>query len=535
MIAHSLRSIVALLLVLGLLAGCAPTGTPAASTGAASPNVIVRAMTSEPAVIDPQGAPSSGLSLVLPYLFDTLVVRDVDNTIHPALAESWEVSDDGRTITMTLKSGVTFHDGTPMNAEAVKLTFERFKETGVASPIYEGITQMGEIEAVDETTVAFHFDQPAANFWSTISMPYAAIISPASIEAAEAEGGAHLVGTGPFKLADWTAGQSLTLDRNPDYAWGPEITQNQGAPYLDQLVFKVIPDASTQLAALEAGEVDVIFINQPSHKQKLEGNPDVVLHETVLNSLIYLGFNTQRALFDEAPVRHALSHAIDKDQIVNLALGGLGQKAFAPLPPTLPGFDPSLQDHELGLDLDRSRTLLQEAGFEQTADGGWERDGQPLQARLLTSTRPPNEAVATLIQSQLAAIGVPVEIQQLDGKAVMDATAQGEFDLLLWRYDWNDPDALNIFLSSARIGSTNRVGYSNPEVDALLEAGAHELDETARNELYREAQLIILHDAPWQPLYVPVDVLAIRTRIEGAKPGYMGRLLLNDAAVAAQP
>lgn len=530
---QALRFVILLLLVAALMAGCMPVADSGASSSALSTNVLVRAMTSEPSAIDPQGAPSSGLSLVSPYLFDTLVVRDVDNTVLPSLAESWEVSDDGAVITMHLKSGVTFHDGTPMNAEAVKLTFERFKEAGMASPIYEGISQIVAVEAVDDTTVRFHFDLPAANFWSTISMPYAAILSPASMQAAAADPTAQLVGAGPFILKDWTAGQSMTLERNPDYAWGPATVQNQGAPYLNQLIFKVIPDVSTQLAALEAGEVDVIFINQPSHKQKLENDPYITLHETVLNSLIYLGFNTQAAPFDDVLVRQALAHAINKGEIVTLALGGLGQAAFAPLPPTLPGFDPSLKEYELGFDLERSRALLAEAGFEETADGGWVRDGQPLTARLLTSTRPPNETVATLIQSQLSALGVPVEIQQLDGKAVMEATGKGEFDLLLWRYDWNDPDALNIFLSSPRIGSTNRVGYSNPEVDALLEAGAHELDEAARNAFYVQAQQMILADAPWQPLYVPVDVLAIHNRIQGAEPGYMGRLLLNDATIAA--
>lgn len=530
---QALRFVTLLLLIAVLLTGCAPVANSGDAPNAPSTNILVRAMTSEPSMIDPQGAPSSGLSLVSPYLFDTLVVRNVDNTVLPSLAETWEVSDGGTAITMSLKSGVTFHDGTPMDAEAVKLTFERFKEVGTASPIYEGISQITEVEAVDDATVRFHFDLPAANFWSAISMPYAAVLSPASMQAAAADPTAHLVGTGPFILKDWTAGQSMTLERNPNYAWGPATAQNQGAPYLEQLIFKVIPDTSTQLAALEAGEVDVIFINQPSHKQKLESDPNITLHETVLNSLIYLGFNTQAAPFDEIPVRQALAHAINKDEIVTLALGGLGQTAYAPLPPTLPGFDPSLKEHELGFDLERSRALLAEAGFEETANGGWVRDGQPLSARLLTSTRPPNEAVATLIQSHLSAIGIPVEIHQLDGKAVMEATAKGEFDLLLWRYDWNDPDALNIFLSSPRIGSTNRVGYSNPEVDALLEAGAHELDEVARNALYVQAQQIILTDAPWQPLYVPIDVLAVRNRIQGAEPGYMGRLLLNDATVAA--
>ncbi len=205
--------------------------------------------------------------------------------------------------------------------------------------------------------------------------------------------------------------------------------------------------------------------------------------------------------------------------------------AYAPLPPTLPGFDESLKEYELGYNPEKAAQLLEEAGFERTNDGGWQRDGEPLQARLLTSTRSPNGDVATVLQSQLQAVGVPVEIQQLDAKAVMDATGSGDFDLLLWRYDWNDPDALNIFLSSDRIGSTNRVAYSNPDVDALLAEGARELDEAKRLPLYVEAQKLILQDAPWQPIYNPVDAMAMDKRIQGAKAGYMGRMLVNDAVV----
>ncbi len=130
-------------------------------------------MTSEPAKIDPQGPPSGSLSLLMPYLFDTLVVRDIDNAVLPFLADSWTVAGDGLTITMTLKSGVTFHDGEPLNAEAVRFTFERFKASGMSSPIYASIQQIDAIEAVDEATVRFRFTSPAANFWSAIAMPYA--------------------------------------------------------------------------------------------------------------------------------------------------------------------------------------------------------------------------------------------------------------------------------------------------------------------------------------------------------------------------
>lgn len=534
-----MRKFLALLFVMILLAGCAaPAVAPAAEDAAATAGEpvrggrLVRAMTGEPAQIDPQGAASSGLSLVLPYLFDTLVIRDVDNTIHPLLAASWESSDDDKTITMKLRPGVVFQDGTPLNAEAVKFTFERFQEKGMASPIYSGIKEIAGIEAVDDLTVRFTFDQPAPAFWSTLTMPYAAIISPTTAQEVDAAGAGHQVGTGPFKLGEWLAGQSLTLEANPDYAWGPgEIVENTGAPYLSEIVFKVIPDATTQLAALEAGEVDVIFVNQPAHLAKLAAMADVMSEEMVLNSLIYLGYNAAKPPFDEPLVRQALAHAVDKTQIVDIALGGLGKQAFAPLPPTLPGFDASLQENELGYDPEQAKALLQEAGFTQTADGGWERDGAALKGLLLTSNRAPNEAIATLIQSQLQEIGVPMEIQQLDSRAVMDATTAGAFDLLLWRFEWSDPDGLRIFLGSDAIGSTNRTAYSNPAVDALLNQAAHETDEAARAALYLDAQKLILADAPWQPLYNPVDVMAMRDAVHGIKIGYMGRMLVNDAWV----
>jgi peptide/nickel transport system substrate-binding protein len=364
-------------------------------------------------------------------------------------------------------------------------------------------------------------------------MPYAAILSPDSAEAGS-DANARLVGSGPFKLTSWEQGQSLVLERNPDYDWGPPIVDNEGPPYLSEFVFRVIPDSTTQITALETGEVDVLFINRPEHRLRLEDHPDIKLEEAVLNSLIYLGFNCTKPPLDEAVVRRALAHAVDKDEIVDLALGGMGRPAFAPLPPTIEGFDPSLQEHELAYDPEESRRLLREAGFDQVDDGGWVRSGEPLALELLTSTRAPNADVAALLQSHLKAIGVTVSIQQLESRAVMQATSEGGYDLLLWRYDWNDPDALRIFLSSARVGRTNRVYYSNPAFDALVDQGAHELDGTARHEIYLEAQKILLEDAPWQPLYNPLDVIAMRESVRDAHVGYMGRLLLNDARVVPE-
>lgn len=495
---------------------------------------VTRALTTEPPTLDPQGPPGSGQNAILPYLFDTLVYRDHDNTYKPFLAEEWDFSPDGKEVTFRLRAGVRFHDGTPMNADAVVFTFRRFQEKGSANPLAGGVQDIASVEAVDEHTVRFVLKEPSPTFLGTLSLPYAGIISPTAVQAHGDDFGLHPIGTGPFRLKAWEAGTSIVLERNPDYRWGPPVVENRGAPYVDEVRFLFVPDEATRLAALEAGEVDILFVNNPAHLEKLRANEDVNLNEVTLNSLVYLGFNCAKPPFDDVRVRQALAHAVNKEEILQVALGGVGQVAFAPLAPTLPGFDPSLKEYELRYAPERSRALLQEAGFALGDDGIWHRDGQPLEAVLLTSTRAPNGDIATVLQDQFARVGVRVEIRQLDARAVIQTSTKGEYDLLLWRYDWNDADVLNIYLASGRIGRTNRVFYRSEKVDELLQRAAREMDEEARADLYVEAQKVILQDAPWQPLYNPSDFLAIRKRVQGVILGPMGRVLLNDVRVVTQ-
>lgn len=521
-----------LLLVVALaLVACAPA-QPASKEGAGGGGTLTRAMTAEPTSLDPHGAANSGLNLALPYLFDTLITRQPDGKFTGHLAESWQVSPDGKTIDMKLKSGVKFHDGSPLNAAAVAFTFERFKAVGDKSPIAANVKEISRVEALDELTVRFAFDKPTATIWSTLSMPYAGILSPLAVKAAGDEMGSKPVGTGPFKLGEWKRGVSMTLVRNPDYNWGPSGVQNKGPVKIDKLVYKLIPDASTQLSALQSGDVDVIFINDPAHLDTLKKDKNVQVEPINLDSLIYLGYNSAKPPFDEVKVRQALSHAVNKADIVKTALGGFGIEAGTPLPPSLLGYNQELASYGQGYDPARAKALLAEAGFTQGPDGGWQREGKKLTGKLLTSTRSPNEAIATVLQSQLKAIGIPIEIQQLDSAAVMKASTEGAFDLLLWRYDWNDPDALNIYLSSSRLRQTNRVFYSNKQVDALLERGLRELDPEKRGPIYQEAQKTILTEAPWQPLYHPMEGMVSRNRVKGLGVGSLGRMLVNDVTLS---
>ncbi|MGI5836875.1 MAG: ABC transporter substrate-binding protein [Chloroflexota bacterium] len=518
--------LLAIVLLVGVT-GCSATQTSDSETG----GTLTRAVASEPPTIDPQGPASSGLSLITPYIFDTLVTRQLDGNYVGILAESWQTSPDGKSIDIKLKSGIKFHDGSPLNASAVVFTFQRFKATGQKSPIAGSIMEIGSVEALDEMTVRFSFETPTASFLSTIAMPYAGIMSPSAVEAAGDEAGLKPVGTGPFKLGEWQRGVSITLLRNPEYRWAPPEIRNRGPVHIDKLVFKVVPDAGTQMSAIRAGDVDVIFVNDPGQVAALEKEQGLKTEPAGIDALVYLGYNCAKPPFDEIKVRQALSYAVNKDEIVKIALAGLGTVADTLLPPSFLGYDPGLKAYGQSYDPEKAKALLQESGFQQSSDGCWERDGKKLSGRLLTSTRAPNEAIATLLQSQFKAIGVPIEIQQLDSAAVMKATNEGAFDLLLWRYDWNDPNALNIYLSSSRLRQTNRVFYSNPTADALLEQGLYEQDPAKRSEIYKEAQKIILADAPWQPLYHPTEVMVFRNRVKGVAIGAMGRMLVNDVTL----
>ncbi|MFZ6020582.1 MAG: ABC transporter substrate-binding protein [Chloroflexota bacterium] len=492
---------------------------------------ITRAISSEPATLDPSGAASSGQNVILPYLLDMLIYRDVDNSYKPYLAEKWTISEDGRVVTFFLRDGVKFHDGTPLNAEAVRFTYQRVMQEGSKSPLVSSFSNIEAIEAVGENQVVFRLKKPSATLFSTLSTAYAGIISPTAAEKYGDSFGIHLVGSGPFQLESWKPGESITLVRNEAYSWGPSILSNSGAPYLERIIFQVIPDMSSQLAAFQSGEVDILFINQPAHLDVLRKDPAAQVVEVELNSLVYLGFNVQAEPFGDQRLRRAIAQMIDKKELVEIALGGVGKPAFSPLASTLPGYDASLRDESPDYNLVEAEKLLNEAGYEKRADGKWvdKMNGKELSLEILASTRPPNETLATVIQNQLQRAGVNVTIKLLESKAASEVATQGDYQVMLWRYDWNDADVLNVYLSSSRIGTTNRSFYSNPELDEILESAAVELNEEKRNQLYSQAQRILIQEQPWIPLYVPKDYLVLRSNLSDYIMGPMGRLVLTDA------
>ena len=514
--------------VLGALAGttvaaCGPAAGGANGQTEQTGGTLAAALGSEPSTLDPQVTSDAALAQTAPFLFDTLLYRELDGTYTGHLAEKWETSPDGRTITFTLRPGLRFHDETALDGAAVVKSFERLLRVGGRSPIIGDVRRASAIEAVGERGVRFTLGESSATLLNALSQPYAGIVSPTAAERLGEGLGRAPVGSGPFVFKGWQSAAEIQLGRNAGYAWGPSAAKNRKAPYLDGVRLRILPDASTQVAALLAGELDAAYVADGAAVKQLRSDGRVSLTSSNIQGLLYLGFNMRRAPVDQLALRQAIAHAIDKKAIADVALDGMAQPVAAPLPPSIFGARPEVDRLERKHDPQQARALLATLATP----------GRPLQPlTLLTTTSAANGAIATLIQAQLKAVGVELKIQQLDTAAVTAATPRGEFDLLLWRYDWKDPDALSLFLMSDKIGGGNRVFYSNPKVDALLARGQIEMEQEKRARLYVEAQQLILQDLPWHPLVTPVGVAALRKdRVRDVRIELQGKLLVNDARV----
>lgn len=510
------------------------TTVPVPTTTPAPPTQLNLAISSEPPILDPQRTSDGAAAEVFGRACETLVYQDFDLTTQPLLAESWTFAADGTAITFTLRQGITFHDGTPFNAEAVKFTFERLqKPESEESPIYgdfQGIT----ITAPAEYTVAFRFPEPRFNFLETLRNAYAVILSPTALQASEEQFGRKPICTGPYQVQEWAATQYVLLVRNPNYAWAPAYYTNRGPAKIDQVRINFVTESDTRYLALLNGELDMLSLSTPEQVVEIQSKADqFTIYEGWVGGISFLGFNYKHPPTNEPLVRQALSQAVDKQAIVDMILPGMAAPAFAPLAPTTFGYVPGLVDFEYKYDQEQSKQLLAQAGFiDGNGDGILERDGQPLHLVLLTTDSSTYGKIFTVLQSEFESVGVDLELRAVPTSELAKLTAAGDFDLLLYHYSWPFPDALEKFLGTERISTTNRVGYSNPAVDNLLAQAAQEPpDSPEKQALLVQAQQLILQDAPWQPLLVRKVVTAVNKRVQGIKVHPNGGLLLHDAEI----
>ena len=450
-------------------------------------------------------------------IFETLLTYgEQDTTLHPGLAEKWEASEDGLTYTLKLREDVKFHDGTDFNAEAVVFNFERWMNGNDEQfPYYsmfggykgdEGHV-IKEVKAEDEYTVVFTLNRPQAPFLKNLAMSCFGIASPTALkEQGDDNFSKNPVGTGPFKFAEWKANDSIVLEKNEDY-------YVDGQPKLNQLIFKVIPDNSARLNALSTGEIDLMDGVNPTDLEKIKSDSNLQAIERPSMNVGYLGFNVTKKPYDNAKVRQALSHAVDKQAIIDSFYSGLAVPAKNPMPDSIEGYHDGISDYEY--DLDKAKKLLAEAGYP---------DGFKSELWAIPVARPyipEGNKIAQVIQESWGKIGVDVEIKTVDWATYLDQAAAGDYPayMLGWTGDNGDPDNfLYTLLDKDSIGSNNYSYYANDKLhDVLIEAQT-EVDQEKRNALYKQAQEIIHEDAPWIPLVHSTPLLAATADVSGFVP-----------------
>lgn len=471
--------------------------------------------------LDPNVTTYSSVGVIMTQVFDPLVLQNPLGTFYPGLATSWEINDDSTEYVFTLKEGVTFHDGTPFNAEAVKFTFDRIADPDTASQL--AISLLGPYESstvVDEYTLQVNFSSPYAPFLNSLSTPYLAPTSPTAVEELGDEYGLSMVvGTGPFKLESYTPDSEVVLTRNEDYTWGAEDVYGMTGPANFSTVrFVIIQEPATRLAALESGEVDFIDDVPELDVARLTEDPNITIEQIEQPGHGYsLMMNFEQAPTDELAVRQAIAMAIDKQSLIDVVFNGFGTPGCSALTKVMFGYDAATCDY-LPYDPDQSMAILEEAGWVDTdGDGIRERDGEPLAIQhWYRADSPLNNSLATFLQADLAAVGIDMQLNGASQSGYFDAVRAGEHNTQGWWDTWTDPDGLRVlFHSSNADGGTNRNRYRSEEMDALLDEAAGISDPAARAEVYAEIQKLAADDAVMVYLNDPYLLYGYASSLEG--------------------
>ena len=444
--------------------------------------------------LDPTATTFSSVEIIVGHVFDTLVKQQPLGTYHPGLATSWTVNEDATEYVFELRDDVTFHDGTPFNAEAVKYTFDRIVDPDTKSQMaFSFIGPYAESEVLGEHSIAVRFSSPNAAFLDGVSHPQLGPISPTAIEALGADWGfSGIVGAGPFVFDSYIVDSEVVMVKNPDYAWGNEdVFGRSGPPDLDRLVFKVLTDPGTRLAALESGEVDMINGVPGLDVARLDESEDFIVtqYDQAGHGYSFM-FNQIKSPTDELAVRKAIAQAIDIDIMQDIVYDGLGSKACSALTKSMFGWtDAFCQANPY--DPDASAALLDEAGWVMNDETGIrERDGVALTIAHWSPDRPLSAATAQFLAEDLNAIGVDFQINLADIAAYLTVVRAGEHNTQQWWDTQTDPDGVfrTLYHSSNAGGGTNRNNYRNDDMDAMIDAAVGIGDLEARAAAYADIQ-----------------------------------------------
>lgn len=479
-----------------------------------SGGTLVDAMSGEPSNLIAMMAGESSSSAIAGNIFNSLLKYDKNLELTGELAQSWEVSADQKTITFHLKPNLKWADDQPLTSDDVLFTWKTVTDDNTHTPYGADYKLVKKAEAPNPSTFIVTYAQPyapALDSWSGLHILPKHLLAGQDIN--NTPFSRHPVGSHYYQFDTWKKGESISLKRNPN--------ATQGQAKIDHLVSRIIPDRAAQFLELMADNIDSMSLNSIQYARIFPARPDltakIAQYKELGNSYTYLGFNLKRKPFDDVRVRQAINYAIDKQEIIDGVLLGLGLPVASPYKPGTRWSNPKLQPYPY--DPQKAIALLKAAGYEDhDHDGILDRDGKPLSFEILTNQNKEREMSAVLVQRRLKEIGIDVKIRVVEWATFISRFIKtGDFNVVLLGWGLGlEPDQFNIWHSSQQApGQFNFIGYHNAKVDKLLEAGRMELNPDKRMKIYHEFAEILLADSPVVYLYAGYGLPAMHKRVKG--------------------
>lgn len=497
------------------------TESPGAEDPTAGGTLVYASGDAEPTCLDPHVGGNYPQALVVSLFLETLFTQDPTGATVPYLAESSKVSEDGLTHTITVREGITFHDGTPLTAEAVKANIEHLQDPETKSSTgYLAVGAVESVEVTDERTAVLHLSEPDNALEESLSQLWTAIESPAALKRGMEENCTSPVGTGPFKVDSWERQQAINFVAYEDYtaADAPE----DDLPYLDGITWRFIPEAATRYAALQSGEVHVIDNAQPDTiKAATESDQFGHLDAPRPGASNRLEFNSSKPPFDDPLVREAFVRAVDVDSGIDSLFFGTAPRSFSLLS-SRENLGVSREDL-FGYDPDKAGELLDQAGWEMGPDGVRTKDGERLEITLPVSTNqsvPAEQSLFEQFQSQAGEVGFDMKIELLDLSSWYGALGEHNYNLVSAPYTKVGPAVLRILFHSDSTQPApsgyfaNHAMVTDDEIDELLVSAQETSDPGERADLYERAQNKILEGYYVLPLYDQQNHFLYRTEVE---------------------
>lgn len=510
-----------------VLTGCTTTPAPSGSTTPVAGGTLTYATgDAEPTCLDPHVGGNYPQALVATQYLESLVSLDAQGTPIPWLAASWTPASDGLSWDFTLQDGVTFTDGTPLDAAAIKANIEHVQDPATGSSTgYLALQKVDSVEVVSDTVVRLALSAPDSGLLESLSQPWLAIQSPTALARGTEVNCESPVGTGPFVVTAWDRQNSITLEQNPDYRSAPADASAEG-PYLDRIIWRFVPDSATRYAALASGEVDVIDNAQPDAIVASQSDDAIAeLDAPRPGASNRLELNSGRAPFDDERVREAFIRSADVGDGIESLFFGTAERSYSALSSVEP-LGTSLPDL-FDIDIDAANTLLDDAGWStRDADGIRSKNGVRLTVVFPVSTNqsiPAEQSLFEQIQATTKAVGFDVQLELLDLSSWYGALGESAYDLVSAPYTKVGPDVLRILFDSSGITPApsgyfaNHAQINDPALDALLEQASAATDDAERASLYAQVQEIVLSGYFILPLYDQQNHFLFRSDVQGMR------------------